>query len=190
MQAILDFLREPWPWYVGGPLIGLTVPLMLIFLNKPLGISSSLRHVCAMCFPGTAEYFKYDWRDHTWNMFFVFGILLGSFLLYLILPETYHVDISDETKAHLSSFGISDQPGLLPKEIFSWEMLGSSVGWIMIVLGGFLVGFGTRYANGCTSGHTIMGLSLLNIGSLVATIGFFIGGLICLLYTSPSPRDA
>jgi uncharacterized membrane protein YedE/YeeE len=48
----------------------------------------------------------------------------------------------------------------------------------MIVVGGFLVGFGTRYAGGCTSGHAIMGLSNLQWPSLVATISFMVGGFI------------
>ena len=68
--------------------------------------------------------------------------------------------------------------GLAPNDIFNFSSLLTVKGFIMMVIGGFLVGFGTRYANGCTSGHSIMGISNLQLSSLIATCCFFAGGLI------------
>ena len=85
--------------------------------------------------------------------------------------------ISDATVTKMSSLGITDFTGLMPSQIFSFDQLTNTATLISVILGGFLVGFGTRYAGGCTSGHAIMGLSMLNLGSLVAVVGFFVGGL-------------
>lgn len=175
---MLDFIKEPWPWYVAGPLIGLMVPLLLVFGNKSFGISSTLRHICAMCVPMNIEYFKYDWKKELWNLTFVLGVCVGGFIAASYLQGNGKVDISQDTINDLTTLGVTDFSSFLPKDIFSWNELLSSRGLIFIVFGGFLVGFGTRYANGCTSGHSISGLSHLQFGSLVATVGFFIGGLI------------
>ncbi len=176
---MLEFLKEPWPWYVAGPLIGLMVPLFLIVGNKSFGISSSLRHVCAMCFPAKIEYFKYEWKTELWNVFFVIGLLVGGYITaQFFTPEGYVIDINQDTRAALVALGIHDFSGFVPSDIFSWEKLWSFRGMTFVIIGGFLVGFGTRYANGCTSGHSITGLSHLQWSSLVATVGFFIGGLV------------
>ncbi|MDG1477600.1 MAG: YeeE/YedE thiosulfate transporter family protein [Vicingaceae bacterium] len=173
----MNFITEPWPWYVSGPLIGLFVPLLLIIGNKQLGISSSLKHICAACLPvQKIPFFNYDWKKNTWNLFLVFGITLGAFITNYIVDLNYEILISDATKADLSEMGITNFIGFIPAEIYSWNTTLPNL--ILMVLGGFLIGFGTRYANGCTSGHAIMGLSLLNLGSLIAVIGFFIGGLV------------
>lgn len=175
---MLDFIKEPWPWYVSGPIIGLMVPLLLVFGNKSFGISSSLRHICAMCAPLNIRYFNYDWKKERWNLFFVAGILLGGIIAGLWMEDRISSTVSDETITTLSSLGVSDFSLHLPRDIFSWENLFTGKGLIFMVIGGFMVGFGTRYANGCTSGHSIYGLSNLQYGSLVATISFFVGGLI------------
>ena len=173
----MDWILQPWPWYVAGPLIGLMVPALLLLGNKQFGISSSLKHVCAATIPGKIKFFNYDWRKHTWSLMFVLGVVIGGFVFgYLTADDT--IAISTQTQADLSELGVQPQAGLAPVEIFSWESLGTVRGWIFIVLGGFLVGFGTRYANGCTSGHAIMGLSNLKWPSLVATVSFFVGGLL------------
>jgi len=181
----MDFINEPWPWYIGGPLIGLMVPLLLWLGNKQLGVSSSLRHVCAACLPAKIPFFQYNWRQYMWNLFFVGGIGIGGYFTYLTTPEDYAIDISEETKVELVELGISDFSGMVPKQIFNMEALSTSMGWVFMIFGGFLIGFGTRYANGCTSGHTIMGLSNLQLSSLVASIGFFAGGLLMTHFLLP-----
>lgn len=186
MDSILATLSEPWAWYIAGPAIGLMVPLMLFVLNKNFGVSSSLRHLCVMCSISSADYFKYNWRNEAWNVVFVLGILVGGYLAGTYLPYDIPVDISDATSDKLAALGITDFSGLHPSQIFSMEYLGSPTTLISVILGGFLVGFGTRYAGGCTSGHAIMGLSLLNVGSLVAVIGFFAGGLLMSWLILPS----
>lgn len=173
-----DFIRNPWPWYVAGPLIGLTVPLLLILGNKSFGISSSLRHVCAACVPANIPFFKYDWKKEIWNLFFVAGILIGGILAAQFLSNPNPVEVNPKLAAEMAGYGVTDYNGLIPAEIFSWPQLLTARGLIMMVFGGFLVGFGTRYAGGCTSGHAIMGLSNLQWPSLVATCCFMAGGFI------------
>lgn len=174
---MMDLLMQPWPWYVAGPLIGLMVPLLLILANKSFGISSSLRHICAACIPVKSEFFNYDWKAESWNLFFVAGILIGGFIAGFFMDES-RIIVSEETVASLRALGVEDVTGMLPDSIFSWQNLITWQGFVFIVAGGFLVGFGTRYAGGCTSGHGIMGLSSLQWPSLVAVVGFFVGGLI------------
>lgn len=185
MPSVIELLKQPWPWYVSGPLIGLTIPLLLILGNKTLGISASFRHICAACVPGNVEFLKYDWKKEIWSLVFVAGILLGGSIAYHILGHPGQIAISHETAVQLQSMGIQDQQGFLPSEVFSWTGLMSLQGFIIVVVGGFLVGFGTRYAGGCTSGHAIMGLSNLQFPSLVAIIGFFAGGLIMTHFILP-----
>jgi len=183
---MLQFLSDPWPWYVAGPLIGLMVPLLLFVLNKSFGVSSSLKHLCAMCSVSSSNYFKYDWKKEKWNLLFVFGIFLGAVLVAEYLPSDRLVGISDATVNKLSNMGISNFTGLMPEEIFSFNHISNPATLISVILGGFFVGFGTRYAGGCTSGHAIMGLSQFSLGSLVAVIGFFIGGLFVSWFVLPS----
>ncbi|MDA0195390.1 MAG: YeeE/YedE thiosulfate transporter family protein [Bacteroidetes bacterium] len=173
----MELFNGPWPWYIGGPLIGLMVPLLLYVGNKQLGVSSSLRHFCAACIPAKIPFFDYNWKDYVWNLVFVLGIGLGGYLTLLIGPNDYAIGISEATISDLRLLGISDFSGMVPDQIFNISMMSNSSGWFFMVFGGILIGFGTRYADGCTSGHTIMGLSNLQLSSLVATIGFFIGGL-------------
>ena len=182
MQA---FLYEPWPWYVAGPLIGLMVPLLLLLANKQFGISSSLRHMCAACAPLKIPFFHYNWKAERWNLVFVVGILLGGTLASFFISSTEPVQITEETTAQLQALGVVEFNGLVPTDIFSWNNLLTFQGVILMVVGGFLVGFGARYAGGCTSGHAIMGLSYLQWPSLVAVIGFFIGGLTATYFILP-----
>ena len=152
---MLEWLFEPWPWYVSGPLIGLTVPLLFILTGKSFGISSSLRHIGAACAPHARLPYickDYNWRDHTWNLIFVGGIIVGAFI---------------------GNFLLSSEPASFLPESYS-----NLTGILLLFGGGVLIGFGTRYADGCTSGHTITGISTLQWPSVVATIFFFVGGLI------------
>ncbi len=182
---ILAWIKQPWPWYVAGPLIGLTVPVLLIIGNKAFGISSSLRHICAACLPANIPFFKYDWKKEVWNLFFVAGIFVGGVLGANFLSNPQPVQINANLATELSTYGITDYSGLVPKQLFSWQSLLSLKGFLMMVVGGFLVGFGTRYAGGCTSGHAIMGLSTLQWPSLVATCCFMVGGFIMANFILP-----
>ena len=159
---MLEWLLEPWPWYVSGPLIGLTVPVLLLLTGKNFGVSSSLRHIGAACLPHSKLPYlskDYSWRNHTRSLIFVLGVVIGGFI---------------------GNFLLSTEPGnfLPPFSMSIWGVFG-------LFVGGILIGFGTRYAGGCTSGHTIMGISALNLSSLVATIFFFVGGLISTWFILP-----
>ena len=173
---MFEILKQPWAWYVAGPLIGLTVPTLLIIGNKSFGISSSLRHVCASCLPANIPFFRYDWKKEVWNLFFVFGIFLGGAIAIHFLSNPDPVAINPALAKELAVYGITSYANLVPEDLMNWQSLFTLKGFIMMVAGGFLVGFGTRYAGGCTSGHAIMGLSNLQLPSLVATISFMAGG--------------
>jgi uncharacterized membrane protein YedE/YeeE len=181
----MELLYKPWPWYVAGPVIGLTVPLLLWMGNKRLGISSSLRHICAACLPGKIPLFSYNWKKEIWSLFFAGGLLLGGLIGGLIFANPDPVAISPKTVEYFSSIGVPQQVGLMPNEIYNWENLTSLKGSIIMIVGGFFVGFGTRYAQGCTSGHGILGLSALQWPSLVATTSFFVGGIIFSRFVLP-----
>ncbi|SFD79098.1 hypothetical protein SAMN05518672_103230 [Chitinophaga sp. CF118] len=177
-MTVITFLKQPWPWYVAGPLIGLTVPALLLLGNKSFGISSSMRHICAACLPAKIPFFQYDWKKEIWNLFFVAGILVGGFIAVYWLGNPEAVAVNPKLASELSVYGIHNYHSLVPTELFNWSALFSIRGAVMMIGGGFLVGFGTRYAGGCTSGHAIMGLSTLQWPSLVATISFMSGGFI------------
>lgn len=172
----MQYLTSPWPWYISGPLIGLTVPLLLLLGNKTFGVSSSFRHVCAACIPAGIPFFKYDWKKESWNLLFSAGILLGALIVLFFLQNPNPVVIAPALSNELAGYGINDRTGLVPADLINWSSLLTIKGLIMIVGGGFLIGFGTRYAGGCTSGHSIMGMSNLQWPSLVATICFLAGG--------------
>jgi uncharacterized protein len=174
----IEYIRHPWPWYVSGPLIGLTVPALLLLGNKNFGVSSTLRHICAATLPSRIPFFQYDWKKEAWNLLFVAGILLGGIIAITFLKNPAPVQLDPKLVSGLQQSGIHDFSGLMPSDLFDWPALFTVRGAILMVGGGFLVGFGTRYAGGCTSGHSIMGLSNLQWPSLVATICFMAGGLI------------
>ncbi len=174
----MRFLQEPWPWYVSGPLIGLMVPLLLVLGNKTFGISSSFRHICAACLPANIPFFKYDWKKEIWNFFFVGGIVLGGVITMTYLSNHQPVQMNAKLVSELQSYGITDYNGLMPSDLLNWPALLTPKGLVMMVGGGFLIGFGTRYAGGCTSGHSITGLSTLQWPSLVATCSFLAGGFV------------
>lgn len=178
---MLDFIRQPWPWYVAGPLIGLTVPALLLMGNKHFGISSSLRHICAACIPANLPYFKYNWKREAWNLFFVAGILIGGFIAAQVLSNPDPIVVSEKTTIALERLNVKVDDQLMPASIFNTDNLFTTTGFIFFIVGGFLVGFGTRYAGGCTSGHSIMGISTLQWPSFVATCCFMLGGL-CMVH--------
>ena len=172
-------MKQPWPWYVAGPLISL-VMFILLYFGKRFGVSSNLRTMCTMAGAGKVnDFFRFDWKEDVWNLLFVVGGLVGGFIAKEYLSVSEVVDISEATIQDLKAIGLTD-PGnsYLPESIFSWESLSNPRNLLMLIVGGILVGFGTRYAGGCTSGHAISGLSNLQLPSLIAVIGFFIGGLL------------
>lgn len=149
----MEWLYQPWPWYVSGPLIGLSVPALLLLAGKTLGVSSSFRHLCSIVLPNSKlSYVRENpWRKEVWNLLFALGILLGGFVAVQFLGAAGNY---------------------LPDHYYTWG------GALLLFAGGLLVGFGARYADGCTSGHAIMGLANLKWPSLVATVSFFAGGLL------------
>ncbi len=177
-MSIIELIKQPWHWSVAGVIVGLTVPLLLILGNKSFGISGNLRHICAACFPGNVSFFKYDWKKEAWNLFFAAGIIIGGFVAAHFLHDPEQVAVAPALAESLSAKGITDYSELVPVQIFNLENLLTLQGLFFFVVGGFLVGFGTRYAGGCTSGHAISGLATLQWPSLVATIAFMAGGFI------------
>ncbi len=174
-----DLLTRPWPWWVAGPLIGLVVPFVYWYGGRKWGVSSSLQHLCAAVLPSGIEYFRYDWRRKGgWHLAMAGGMLLGGFVGRLLQGADHVIAISESTRAELAARGVTDFTGMVPDDFFSLEALLTPAGLVMVVVGGFLVGFGARWANGCTSGHAISGLSTLQPSSLLAVLGFFAGGLV------------
>ncbi|MEJ1223544.1 YeeE/YedE family protein [Sediminicola sp. 1XM1-17] len=182
----MDFILQPWPWYVSGPLIAL-VMLLLIYFGRTFGMSSNLRTLCTIGGAGKySDFFRFDWKAQRWNLTVVLGAIIGGFVATQFLSDGSVIALSEETISDLRNFGWTNiGETLLPAEIYSWENALSLKGLSILIIGGFLVGFGTRYAGGCTSGHAITGLSNLQLPSLIAVIGFFIGGLIMTHFILP-----
>ena len=184
---MVEFLSQPWPWYVGGPLTALTM-FLLLWAGGEFGVSSTYRTTCAAIGADKfSDFFKFDWKKQIWNIVFVIGAILGGYIAFHWFENPNPVDINPVTLERLQGFGIAAESNeLVPATIFNWSSLLTLKGFIMIVVGGFLVGFGTRYAGGCTSGHAISGLSNLQLPSLIAVVGFFVGGLLMTYFLLPS----
>jgi uncharacterized membrane protein YedE/YeeE len=174
----MEHILEPWPWFVSGPLIAL-VMFLLIYFGKTFGMSSNLRTFCAIGGAGKkVKFFDFDWKAQQWNLVVVLGAIIGGFIAHQFLSVPTNIDLNPKTVKDLSLLGFDNAgQSLLPSELYSWDAVLSLKGILILIIGGFLVGFGTRYAGGCTSGHAITGLSSLQRPSLIAVIGFFIGGL-------------
>ena len=183
---ILSWIRSPWPWYVSGPLIGLFVPLLLVLGNKQLGMTGALRATCAAIAPSDVEFFRYDWKKSgRWNIAMAAGILVGAVIAVALLGGGATPAVSSRTRDAIAALGLASPAGLVPAELFSWRALITLRGAASIIGGGFLVGFGSSYAGGCTSGHGVMGLATLQLASVIALIGIFAGGLLMTFVVFP-----
>jgi uncharacterized membrane protein YedE/YeeE len=175
----MDFILEPWPWYIGGPLIAF-VMFLLFYFGKKFGISSNLETICALGGAGKLhDFFNLDWKKNGWNLVFILGTVIGGFIAFQYLTPEEAIALNPQTVQDLAEIGFNDAGSkYLPDELFSIDTMLTLKGFLILVGSGILVGFGARYAGGCTSGHAITGLSNLELPSLISVIGFFIGGLI------------
>ncbi|KAB8151668.1 YeeE/YedE family protein [Kordia sp. TARA_039_SRF] len=182
----MNWIYEPWPWYVSGFMIAL-IMFLLIMVGKNFGMSGNLRTMCTICGAGNkADFFRFDWKAQRWNLVVVLGAIIGGFIAHEFLTVEEAVAINPNTVADLQALGFeSAGKAYLPNELFDTSVFTDIKSLSLLIIGGFLVGLGARYAGGCTSGHAISGLSDLQIPSLIAVIGFFIGGLIMIHFIFP-----
>lgn len=183
---MIDFISQPWPWYVAGPVLSL-VMFLLLYFGKNFGLSANLRTMCSIGGAGkVSDFFNFEWKAQRWNLVFVVGAILGGYLSSTFLSNAEGIQLSESTITSLTDLGFENiGQDYLPAELFSIESTFTLKGILILVIGGFLVGFGSRYAGGCTSGHAISGLSNLQLPSLIAVVGFFIGGLIMNFFILP-----
>lgn len=182
---MLEFISQPWTWWVSGLLITATM-FLLLFFGQSFGFSSNLRTICSAAGGGKfVKFFDFNWKTQIWNLVFLVGAILGGFIAHTFLSDGQPVNISESTITDLAKLGISAPTSVQPEELFSWDAALSLKGFLILALGGLMVGFGSRYAGGCTSGHAISGLSDLQLPSLIAVIGFFVGGLIMTFVLLP-----
>ncbi len=182
---MVEFLKEPWPWYFSGFCIAL-IMAALLFSGKTFGFSSNLRTMCSILGAGKkVPFFDYDWKAQRWNLLFLIGSVIGGFIAATFLKSDQPMQLSSSTIIDLKHIGLYFDGQLNPSQIYSLDALLTFKGFAILIFGGMLVGFGTRYAGGCTSGHAISGLANLQIPSLIAVIGFFIGGLIMTFFILP-----
>ncbi|WP_308993432.1 YeeE/YedE thiosulfate transporter family protein [Mariniflexile litorale] len=182
----MNYILNPWPWYVSGPLIAIVMAFLLYF-GKTFGMSSNLRTMCTiMGADKFSNFFKFNWKDESWNLTVVAGAIIGGFIATHYLSNDSVTDLNPTTITELQHMGFENAGAdLVPQEMYNMEAITSTKGVLLLIIGGLLVGFGTRYAGGCTSGHAITGLSSLQKPSLIAVIGFFIGGLIMTNFILP-----
>ncbi len=175
----MDFILQPWPWFISGPLIALVLFLFFYF-GKNFGVSTNLETMCTIAGAGkVSDYFKKDWKERDWALVFLVGLIIGGFLAINYLSVTKTINLNPKTVQELADLGfVNAGSSYVPSEIFSIENMLTLKGFGILLIAGVFIGFGTRYAGGCTSGHAITGLSSLQLPSLIAVIGFFIGGLV------------
>lgn len=182
----MELLTHTWHWSISGFLIGLVL-LLLTYFGKNFGMSSNLRSLCSMTGIGNrVSFFNWDWKSKRWNLVVVIGAMIGGFVATHFLSDSANVAINQESIQQLHKLGIDAPDGkLLPTKLFGNEVFTSPKMIVVLIFGGLLIGFGSRYAGGCTSGHAISGLSTLQLSSLKAVIGFFVGGLIMAHFILP-----
>lgn len=182
---MLEFIQQPWTWWVSGILISATM-FVLLYFGQSFGFSANLRTICSAAGAGKkVKFFDFNWKSQTWNLVFLLGAILGGFIAHQFLSNNDAVQISQSTIDDLAKLGFAAPTSVQPNELFSLEAMFSLKGFLVLAVGGLMVGFGSRYAGGCTSGHAISGLSDLQVPSLIAVIGFFIGGLLMTFVIFP-----
>ncbi len=182
---MIETLSQSWPWYISGPLIAM-IMFLLLWAGGNFGVSSNLRTICAIGGAGKqVAFFNYKWKDQTWNLLFIVGAIIGGVIAHTYLSSKVGLNLSEATITDLAALGIPFSGAMAPEELFNWHSLTTVRGILVLIVGGFMVGFGARWAGGCTSGHAISGLSNLQLPSLIAVIGFFIGGLIMTFLLFP-----
>jgi uncharacterized membrane protein YedE/YeeE len=175
---MIEFLTQPWPWWFSGMIIS-AIMFLLLFFGKSFGFSSNLRTMCTIAGAGKkVKFFDFDWKTQSWNLVFLVGAIIGGFIANNFLTADSPFVLAESTAADLQALGFEKPTGIQPAELFSWEAIFTLKGFLVLALGGLFVGFGSRYAGGCTSGHAISGISDLQVPSMVAVVGFFIGGLL------------
>lgn len=182
----MEHLSATWPWYISGFLIGM-IMLCLNYFGKVFGMSSNLRTMCTIAGAGKfSDFFKFDWKSQVWNLTVVLGAIIGGFVAVHFLHDKSNVSLNPETITQLSMLNIDAPNGkIAPDALFGNQVFTSPKLMLILIIGGILIGFGSRYAGGCTSGHAISGLSNLQLPSLKAVIGFFVGGLIMAHFLLP-----
>jgi uncharacterized protein len=175
---MLEFITQPWSWWFSGIIIA-TIMFTLLFFGKSFGFSSNLRTLCTIAGAGKkVKFFDFDWKTQSWNLVFLLGAIIGGFIANEYLSVDKAIVVAESTLTDLKNLGFEEPTSIQPVELFSLEAIFTLKGFLVLAFGGLLVGFGSRYAGGCTSGHAISGISDLQLPSLIAVIGFFIGGLI------------
>lgn len=182
---MIELIKQPWHWFVSGAAIAF-IMFAMIFFGKVFGFSSNFRTICAAAGAGKRiSYFNYDWKSQMWNLAFLVGSVIGGYVAHQFLSTEEPVQIAQATINDISTLGFAAPTGMQPMEIYGIEAMFTLKGFLILAVGGLLIGFGTRYAAGCTSGHAISGLSNLQLPSLIAVIGFFIGGLLMTYFILP-----
>ena len=180
-----EIITQTWPWWFSGGMIA-AIMFFLLYFGQSFSFSSNLRTICAAAGLGKkAKFFDFNWKSQTWNLVFLAGAIIGGFIARQFLSTGAPVQISPATISDLARLGIAAPASMQPAELFGLDALLSVKGWLVLAFGGLMVGFGSRYAGGCTSGHAISGLSDLQLPSLLSVIGFFIGGLVMTFLILP-----
>lgn len=182
----MNWLYNPWPWYISGPLIALIL-CILTLVGKRFGMSSNLRTICTICGGAKAStFFNFDWKTQRWNLIVALGTVIGGYIAKNFLSNSNEVVLNPSVILDLKSKGfLSAGSAYLPDMLYANDAFMNPKTLVLLIIGGLLVGFGARYAGGCTSGHAISGLSNLQLPSLIAVIGFFIGGLVMIHFIFP-----
>lgn len=182
----MNYLLEPWPWYASGFLIAIVLFLFFYF-GRNFGVSTNLETLCTISGANKfSDYFKKDWKERDWALVFLIGLVIGGFIASNYLSNQVPIDLNPKTITELNELGFANAGNtIVPDELFDLKNVFTPKGILILLIAGICIGFGTRYAGGCTSGHAITGLSSLQLPSLIAVIGFFIGGLVMVWLIFP-----